>query len=72
MHLMCLAIPAKVIKVEGKMAKVKVGTLIVDANIQLLEEVKEGDYIILHAGFGIQKLLKNEAKKMLKTIKALL
>ncbi len=63
---MCLGIPAKVIQIddsgEGKIdymgAKVR-------TNFTLLEDVKKGDWVIVHAGFAISKLNEEEAKETL-------
>ncbi|MHA1409985.1 MAG: HypC/HybG/HupF family hydrogenase formation chaperone [Candidatus Odinarchaeia archaeon] len=65
---MCLAIPAKVIEKTGKKAIVNFGgdtTRKVDVS---LVDVKIGDYVIVHAGFAIEKLDEKEAKKTLKAI----
>ena len=62
---MCLAIPAKVIKIEGPKGEVEIGGVIREAGFQLLEKVKLGDYVLLHAGFAIQKLDEEEARQTL-------
>ncbi|MCM8785141.1 MAG: HypC/HybG/HupF family hydrogenase formation chaperone [Candidatus Omnitrophica bacterium] len=66
---MCLAIPMKVEKIEGDFAIVSIGNVKKEVNISLLENVKKGDYVIVHAGFAIEKLDKKEAKKTLKIFK---
>ena len=58
---MCLSIPAKVVSVTGQMADVSVGGSVFKAGLQLLENIQPGDYILLHAGFGIQKISEEEA-----------
>jgi len=65
---MCLSIPVKVIKVEGDMADVSAGGAIFRAGLQMLDDVKPGDYVLLHAGFAIQKIDEEEA---LETIRLL-
>jgi hydrogenase expression/formation protein HypC len=62
---MCLAIPAKVIKMKGVIGEVEIGGVIREAGFQLLEKVKLGDYVLLHAGFAIQKLDQEEARQTL-------
>jgi hydrogenase expression/formation protein HypC len=64
---MCLSIPAKVISLEGETAKVSVGGAEYEANLQMVEDVNIGDYILLHTGFAIEKLDKDEALETLKT-----
>ncbi|MCM8767063.1 MAG: HypC/HybG/HupF family hydrogenase formation chaperone [Candidatus Omnitrophica bacterium] len=66
---MCLAIPMKVEKVEGDFAIVSIGNVKREVNISLLENVKKGDYVIVHAGFAIEKLDKKEAEKTLEIFK---
>ncbi|MHC1589849.1 MAG: HypC/HybG/HupF family hydrogenase formation chaperone [Candidatus Hecatellaceae archaeon] len=64
---MCLAIPAKVLEVSGSRAKVDFGGGVTrEVNVSLLEKVKVGDYVIVHAGFAIQILDSEEAEKTLK------
>jgi len=53
---MCLAIPAKVISVEGKSARVTIEDVEYTASLLLLDDVKPGDFIMLHAGFAIEKV----------------
>ncbi|GAB6904707.1 Hydrogenase expression/formation protein HypC [Desulfosarcina cetonica] len=53
---MCLAIPSKVITVEGGMATIDVDGVRRQASLMLLDDVIVGDYVIVHAGFAIQKL----------------
>ncbi len=50
---MCLAIPAKVIEVEGTRARVEMAGNVREADLTLLPEVKVGEYVLLHAGFAI-------------------
>lgn len=53
---MCLAIPAKVISIEGTSAKVSIEDVEYTASLLLLDDVQPGDFIMLHAGFAIQKV----------------
>ncbi|MCM8777832.1 MAG: HypC/HybG/HupF family hydrogenase formation chaperone [Candidatus Omnitrophica bacterium] len=66
---MCLAIPMKIIKVKGENATVECSGIVREVNIQFLNNIKKGDYVILHAGFAIEKLDKKEAEETLKIIK---
>ncbi len=62
---MCLAIPAKVIKVHGDTAKVDFGAGTTrDVNVSLVE-AKIGEYVIVHAGFAIEVLDQKAAKETL-------
>jgi len=53
---MCLAVPSKIIEINGQVAKVDVDGVIRETSIMLLDDVKIGDYVIVHAGFAINKL----------------
>ena len=58
---MCLAVPMKLIKIEGEKGLVEVGGVQRKVGLQLMENVKAGDYLIVHAGFAIQKLNEKDA-----------
>jgi len=63
---MCLSIPAKVISIDGKTAVVSVGGAEYEANLEMVEDVKIGDYILLHTGLAIEKLSEEDALESLK------
>ena len=65
---MCLAIPMKIKKVKGGFAEVEADQLRRTVNIQLLSSVKIGDFVIVHAGFAIQKLDLKTAKENIRLI----
>ena len=62
---MCLAIPAKVISVDGVRAKVSIEDVEYTASLLLLDDVRPGDFIMLHAGFAIEKIDPDEAAETL-------
>ena len=63
---MCLGIPAKVVQIdESGQGKIDYLGTKVKTNFTLLEEVKKGDWVIVHAGFAISKLDEKEAKETL-------
>ena len=66
---MCLSIPAEVLSVNGDTAEVCIGGAIYKAGLQLIENVNVGEFILLHAGFAIQKISKEEAELTLKLLK---
>lgn len=63
--MVCLAIPARVVSVVGKTATVDFGGVTRSVSIMLLEKVESGDYVIVHTGYAIQKLDREEAEKTL-------
>jgi hydrogenase expression/formation protein HypC len=63
---MCLAIPAKVVTMEQDKARVDFGGGVVrDVNVTLVN-AKVGDYVLVHAGYAIQVLDKEEALETLR------
>jgi len=64
---MCLAIPGKLLKIDEKVGVVDFGGVRRDVRLDLLEQVQEGDYVIVHVGYAIQVLDQAEAKKILKS-----
>ena len=66
---MCLAIPSKVIELNDMVATVDVGGARREANLILMpEDVELGDYVLVHAGFAIQKVDEEAAKEAIKLI----
>jgi hydrogenase expression/formation protein HypC len=65
---MCLSIPARIVSINGKMAEVSAGGSIFKAGLHMIENAKPGDYILLHAGFAIQKISEKEAAETLRII----
>ncbi len=63
---MCLALPAQITKMlDDQRALVNLGGIEKDVSISLLENVAEGDYVIIHVGYALVKLDEQEAKKTL-------
>ena len=62
---MCVAVLAKVLKVEEPWAEVDLEGTTFKINMMLTPEVKVGDYVLIHAGFSIQHLSPDEAKDTL-------
>jgi len=61
---MCLAVPGLIEDIDGDRAEVNFGGVTREANISLVE-VDIGDYVIVHAGYAIERLEEEEAKKSL-------
>lgn len=62
---MCLAIPMKVVELEGSFGKVEAEGVRRKVSLQLLPDVNLGDYVLVHAGFAIEKIDEQEAKRTL-------
>ncbi len=69
---MCLAIPGKVIEIDAAvspiMGKVSFGGIKKEVCLELVPEVKIGDYVIVHVGFAISMMDEEEAQETLKLI----
>jgi hydrogenase expression/formation protein HypC len=68
---MCIAVPGKVTKIEGDVALVSFGGSMRQVSLELQEDVREGDYVIVHAGFVIRRLDEKEALETLELIKGM-
>lgn len=69
---MCLGIPMKLIRIEKDFAIAELDKIQRRINIQMLNHPKIGDYVLIHAGFAIQKIDPREAKKTIKLIKEII
>ena len=52
---MCLAVPAEVISLDGNNALVELNGVRKEANVAFIDGLEVGDYVLVHAGFAIQK-----------------
>ncbi len=69
---MCLAIPSRIVEIKDTIATVDVDGVKREASIMLLEDVKKGDYVIVHAGFAISKLDEKSAEQTLTALREML
>jgi hydrogenase expression/formation protein HypC len=62
---MCLAIPMKIIDINGSIATAEVDGVTRQARLDLLPEVGLGDYVLIHAGLAISRLDPEDAAETL-------
>ncbi len=62
---MCLGVPGKVISIEGDLAEVDFGGIRRKVSLLICPDVREGDYVLVHVGFAIQRLDEEEALETL-------
>jgi len=62
---MCLGVPAKILRVRGDAAVVALGGVEREVSVMLLDAVSAGDWVIVHAGFAIDKLSEDDAEQTL-------
>ena len=65
---MCLAVPMQIKNLQGDFALVSAGRFTRKVNIQMLPNLRVGDYVLVHAGFAIEKIDLNNAKKTLRLL----
>ncbi|KKP68234.1 MAG: Hydrogenase expression/formation protein HypC [Candidatus Moranbacteria bacterium GW2011_GWE1_35_17] len=66
---MCLAFPGKIKKINGQNATVDFDGIEKEINISLLSDTKKGEFVIVHAGFAIEKVDQNYASDVDKLLK---
>ncbi|MFZ2975746.1 MAG: HypC/HybG/HupF family hydrogenase formation chaperone [Candidatus Moraniibacteriota bacterium] len=60
---MCLAIPGKILKIKNQLAEVDFRGVKKEINISIVD-VKVGDYVMVHAGFAIEKMEKDNVEEV--------
>lgn len=65
---MCLAVPMQIMAIDGTMATMEVSGITKEASLVMLPEAKVGDYVLIHAGFAIQKVDEDEAQETLRLL----
>ncbi|MGN0986299.1 MAG: HypC/HybG/HupF family hydrogenase formation chaperone [Otoolea sp.] len=65
---MCLALPMKLIKRDGSRAMGEAGGITREIRLDFLPEAEPGDYVMVHAGFAIQRMTEEEALENVKLL----
>ena len=65
---MCLAVPVRVVSIEGNEAEVEIGGVRRRVSIILTPEANVGDYVLLHTGYAINVINEAEAQETLKIL----
>lgn len=58
---MCLAMPMKINEIDDPLARCEAGGLSQNIRIDFITDPKPGDYVMVHAGFAIEKMSEKEA-----------
>lgn len=69
---MCLAVPMQVAEILDDTAICEVDGVRREASLMMLDEVSVGDYVLIHAGFAIEKIDPVEAEKTLEIFREVL
>ncbi len=65
---MCLAVPMKIESIDGDLGTVDINGIKRQIGLTLIEEPTIGDYVLVHAGFAIQKINEEEAAETIKLL----
>ena len=71
---MCLAIPGKIVEMvdeENRIAKVEIGGVRRGVNVGMLDDIKIGDYVLVHVGFAMSKVDEQQAEETLRLLQEL-
>ena len=65
---MCLALPAKVVAIDGvtDMATVALGEVKKEVSLALVEDVAVDDFVLIHVGYALNKVSPEEAERTLR------
>jgi len=63
---MCLGVPGNIVSIEGNSADVNFGGITRRVSLMLCPDVEVGDYVLVHVGFAIQRLEKEDALETLR------
>ena len=66
---MCLAVPMQVKTIENEMAVCEIDGVKRDASLMMIDGVQVGDYVLIHAGFAIERIDEDEALLTLQALR---
>lgn len=69
---MCLGVPMQVLTIEDDLAVCEIDGVRREASLMMLENVAVGDFVLIHAGFAIEKIDAAEAQLTLEALRAAL
>ena len=66
---MCLGVPMQVKTITNEMAVCEIDGVRRDASLMMIDDVEVGDYVLIHAGFAIEKIDEEEARLTLQALR---
>ncbi len=69
---MCLGVPMLVMSIEGDVARCEIDGVQREASLMMLDDVRVGDFVLIHAGFAIEKLDPAQAEETVSMFRAIL
>ncbi|MCD4818600.1 MAG: HypC/HybG/HupF family hydrogenase formation chaperone [Candidatus Cloacimonetes bacterium] len=68
---MCIAIPAKVVEIDGEKGVVNLGGVNKEIMFTFTPEAKKGDWVLMHTGFALNVISEDDAQETLKLFEEL-
>ncbi len=69
---MCLAVPMQVKSIEGEVARCEIDGVQREASLMMVDRIEVGDFVLIHAGFAIEKLDAEQAEETLRLFREVL
>ncbi len=69
---MCLAVPMRVVTIDGEVAICEIDGVRREASLMMVDGVEVNDYVLIHAGFAIERLDEDEAEETLRQMREVL
>lgn len=66
---MCLGVPMMVKSIQDELAVCEIDGVRREASLMMIDDVQIGDYVLIHAGFAIEKIDETEAQLTLKALR---
>lgn len=66
---MCLGVPMQVKTIENEVATCEIDGVQREASLMMIDDVQVGDYVLIHAGFAIEKIDEDEAQLTIKALR---
>ena len=66
---MCLGVPMQVRTIENDVALCEIDGVQREASLMMIDDIQVGDYVLIHAGFAIEKIDEDEAQLTLKALR---
>lgn len=67
---MCLAMPARIRTIEGDLARADILGNEITVDLRFVAPAQPGDFVLVHAGFAIQRLEADEADELLNLVRS--
>jgi len=66
---MCLGVPMKVITIDHDTAICEIDGVQREASLMMVDGIAVGDYVLIHAGFAIERLDEEDAEETLRALR---